>query len=78
MRSFVERFHAVECKPHRPTPDDDIAMFKPYPPRPDAASQAAEQEYRWKPERDRHNRRIEIKLVSILMQRKAELRARND
>ena len=69
MQPFVERFHAVEDEARGATPDDDIAMFKPYPPRPVVASQAAEQEYRRKPERDRDNRRIEIKLVSILMQR---------
>ena len=68
MEPFVERFHAVKDEARGATPYDDIAMFKPYPPWPIVASEAAEQKDRRQPERDGDNRRIEIKLVPILMQ----------
>src|SRR4051794_27383899 len=51
-----QRGNAVEEKPRRPAPHDDVAMGQPKPPWLVAALGAAEQEDRRQPERDRDDR----------------------
>src|SRR5258708_5873570 len=64
-----ERRNAVKEKPGRPAPYHDIAMLQPKAAWLVAPFQPAEQEDRRQPQRNRNDRRAEIGLVLVLMQR---------
>src|SRR5258706_2180702 len=61
--------YAVKRQPCRATPHRDVAVLDPKSARPVAALQSAEQEDRGQAQRDRDDRRGEIGLVLVLMQR---------
>src|SRR5690348_1812189 len=74
MVSRLDRGNAVIAKARRAAPDDDVAMPKRKTPWPFRTPQPAEEEHCGKTERDRHDRRTEIALVAILMQRESRAR----
>ena len=71
MAAGLDRRHAVVAKARRGAPDDDVAVAKRHAHRPIRALQAAEEKRCRKSERDGHDRRVEVALVAILMQREA-------
>src|SRR5579863_320906 len=71
MLAVGKRRDAVKVEPRRAAPYSDVAMLQPEPARFVAAHQSAEQESRGQAERHRYDRRAEIELVPVLMQRHA-------
>lgn len=71
MAAWRECVHAVVCQASRTTPDDHIAVMDLDPPHSIAARLPAPHEGRVYPKRNRHDRLIEIPLVTILVKRQS-------
>jgi hypothetical protein len=61
----------MKCEPGWTAPDHDISVFQPDAPGTVVPAQTAKKKNRKQSERHRHNRRAEIALVAVLVQRKS-------
>src|SRR5580704_9633566 len=69
MLTVLQRQHAVVAQPRGTAPDDDIAVRERHPARLFRATCTAKEKYRGQSERDGHDRRLQVALIAILMQR---------
>src|SRR6187551_1461961 len=70
----LHRRHTVVIQPRRPAPHDGVAMSQWHAQRPIGALASSEEKDRGQTQRNRYDRRVEVALVAILMQREPRTR----